>query len=158
MLPGRSYTAGYPALRVPALALSQVGYDIAPIEYAGGGEVTWNLALASDWDAIVDSVLPQVTAAITGASMITVLAKSLGTAIAARLGVVIGPADAIWVTPLFADAEVRAGAIATGWRSLSIFGTADPAHDPAGQAEVTAALSGEEIEVEGANHSRLLFW
>jgi hypothetical protein len=60
---------------------------------------------------------------------------------------------AIWITPLFGDADVRDGAHRTEWSSLSVFGSAHPMHDPDGHAAVTRCLGGEELCIEGGDHS-----
>ena len=85
----------------------------------------------------------------------TLLAKSLGTAAIAALPEDLVPDDtvAIWLTPIFRTRFVAEGAKARRWRSLYIYGSADPSHDPAEQAAVVTATRGQSLSIEGGDHA-----
>jgi hypothetical protein len=129
VLPGQAYGVDGPALAVPLGVLSDS--SVAVVTYAS-------------------PVAAQVDELASGAERVTFLAKSLGTRYLASLPG--RPADAIWVTPLFGDAAVRDGAIASGMRSLIISGGADPTYDAAAVAAVVAALGAVSLVIAGADH------
>ena len=84
------------------------------------------------------------------------VAKSLGTRALAsfsqRLPSAL-PAQAIWLTPLFAEPEVRDRAAASGLRSLIVAGDVDPYHDDDGFDFVASALDASTLLVADADHS-----
>ena len=109
---------------------------------------------SGDWSEVTDALAPQISSALAGAARVTVVAKSMGTSIFSFLPPLLNvPTTAIWITPLFHMHDVHASAIACGWRCLSVFGTGDSAHDPEGQAEVTAAVDGVELALERGTHA-----
>jgi hypothetical protein len=140
VLPGRGYNALGPCIRFPVLALEDLGAVTRVVTYGSTiDETRLGLAeaMAGDW------------------SSITFVAKSLGTRILAALGPLLRPsipARAIWLTPLFFDEEVRAGAVATGWPALIVAGLADEAHDPEGHVRVVAALGASELLIDRGDH------
>ncbi|HVF31579.1 MAG TPA: hypothetical protein VM933_00970 [Acidimicrobiales bacterium] len=106
------------------------------------------MAVGASMREIIDEVRP---------SRVTLLAKSLGCEVVARLdpAVVSGAArvEVMWATPVFGLPAVRDGAIAKAWRSLIVSGDADRWYDPAGTAAVLEATGGSVLVVERADHS-----
>lgn len=154
VLPGANYGPDLPALAIPIEVLKKAQAKVIAVEYPGGMWPDWRRAESGDWSEVSDALAPQVATALAGASRVTVVAKSMGTSIFPFLVPLIdAPTTAIWITPLFHMADVRANAVATGWRCLSVFGTADSAHDPAGQEQVTNAVDGVELAIERATHA-----
>lgn len=153
VLPGRSYGPDMPGLAIPIAVLQERGAHVVTVQYLPDPWPDWRRAEHGDWSEITDVVLPQIADALTTADRVTVIAKSMGTSVFGAIRDQL-PRDTevIWVTPLFGDADVRAPAIESGFRSLSVYGTADSMHDPAGQREVTEALNGDELGIDGANH------
>lgn len=152
VLPGRGYTALGPAIRFPVLAAEELGFRPVLIEYPA------EAIEAKDVAAVVADVRRQVQAALdTGpAARVTIVAKSLGTRVAAQITDLFDDVDdlaVVWLTPLFGDAEVREAVIGSGWRSLIVAGDQDPYHDEDGVAEVTAALDASVLELAGADHA-----
>ncbi len=154
VLPGRRYGPEQPLLREPAQALRQVG---AQVHVLGHPDVLLSTDVPSDaqWSQAMDLVHDELAARLEGASRVTLLAKSLGTRVLARLAVERLPAavDAVWLTPLFAEPAVAAGAAAKPWRSLYVWGTADAACDLAALDGVVAATGGTVLTVEGGDHA-----
>lgn len=151
ILPGRAYGPELPVLRLPALVLSAAGAEVRVVTYPpvpepGDGD---------GWARFDEQVAAAVADAVAGAARVTLVGKSLGTRAMAMLPTgVAGPVDAaVWLTPVLGLPGVAAGAVAQGWPSLFAYGTADPMHDAAAQAEVTAALGASECAVERADHS-----
>jgi len=152
VLPGQSYGPLGPAIRIPQLAVEQIGAEVVEVHYP-------ELPATEDepWDAFHSSVLDQVRAAVADArpDEITFVAKSLGTvALAALPPALLGrvPVRAIWLTPIFGQASVRAGAIAMGCPSLLVAGGADDLHAPLEHAAVAEALRAESLVIPRADH------
>lgn len=157
VLPGRSYGADLPSIAIPVDVLRNRGAEVVTVEYPPAPWPDWTRAEAGDWSEVTQAVLPQIEPALTRASRVTVVAKSMGTSVIGGLIPTLGNvAEVIWITPLFGMAEVRDAAITAGWRTLSVFGTADPQHDPLGQRAVTAAVGGFELALVGGNHSLVI--
>lgn len=154
VLPGANYGPDLPALAIPIDVLQKARAKVITVEYPGGMWPDWRRAESGDWSEVHEALAPQVVPVVKGASRVTVVAKSMGTSVFPFLMPLIdAPTTAIWITPLFHMADVRANAIATGWRCLSVFGTADSAHDAAGQTQVTSACDGVELAIERATHA-----
>ena len=143
-----------PFLHYPAEALAQLGAEVHIIDYPDF------LVLA---DAPNEQQLEQASQAIARtvadhveeATRVTMLAKSLGTRIIARLPSDILPsdADAIWLTPIFVDARTAEAAAKTSWRSLYIYGTADPACVDEAMHDIVSATGSEVLSIDGADHA-----
>ncbi|MHB1525367.1 MAG: hypothetical protein ACYCZN_03640 [Candidatus Dormibacteria bacterium] len=155
VLPGQRYGVEGPALHIPVLALEEMGAETALIEYPTrlpeANETEWESAFRK-------SVATQVTSLLEGArpTKVTFLAKSLGTVVLASLEVtsqMTAQVQAIWVTPIFGQWPVRAGAVAHGWRSLLIAGGADPLHVPNHHEAVREALAADSLVLPNADHS-----
>ncbi len=156
VLPGQTYGSDQPGLAIPIEILRSRGYEIIVVEYPLPPWPDWRRAEAGDWTEIESALVPQVEAGLRDADQVLVLAKSMGTSVFPALLDVLPPScDAVWLTPLFEHEDIRDSIIATGWRSLSIFGVADPAHDPSGQRAVTLALGGRELALPGMGHALL---
>jgi hypothetical protein len=137
VLPGQSYGPDLPALAIPIDVLRGHGVAVTTVAYP-------------DDDA---SLAPQITPALEGATRVTIVAKSIGTVAFGEISSLLpDEGDAIWITPLFGRAKVRDSVLAARWRCLSVYGTADPAHDPDAQVEVTAACGGVELAIDHADH------
>lgn len=151
VLPGRAYGPELPVLRLPALVLAHAGAEVRVVTYPPVPEP----GDADGWARFDEQVAAAVAAAVAGAARVTLVGKSLGTRAMALLPEgAAGPVDAaVWLTPVLGLPGVAAGAVAQGWPSLFVYGTADPMHDTAAQAEVTAALRASECAIEGADHS-----
>ncbi len=154
VLPGASYGADMPGLAIPIDVVGQRGAAVTVVQYPADPWPNWRRAEAGDWSEITAALAPQIEPAVASATQVTVIAKSMGTSVFGGVRSLL-PArcHAIWITPLFADPDVRREVIATGWPCLSVFGTADPAHDPEGQNKVTAACRGVELALDGVGHS-----
>jgi hypothetical protein len=113
----------------------------------------WRRAEKGDWSEITAALEPQIGPTLATADRVTVVAKSMGTSVFGGIRSLL-PAEtaAIWITPLFHDPDVARDVIAAGFRCLSVFATDDPAHDPDGQARVTAACKGAELALDDAGH------
>ncbi len=153
VLPGRMYGPLGPALRIPVLALQEVGAEVAVTEYPSepGRD-------ASGWGPVFDAVNQQVGSLIRQhrPGRLTFLAKSLGTAALASLPPDLPLAarvDAMWITPLFGQAGVRSAAAARAWPSLVVAGGADSLHDPAGHQEVCRATGAVSLVLPRADHN-----
>lgn len=152
ILSGRGYTALGPAIRFPVLAAEELGYEPTMIGYPA------EAIEAQDVAALVTDVRRQVLAALaTGpAERVVVIAKSLGTRVAAHITDLFEDIDdlaIVWLTPLFGEAEIREAAMASGWRSLIVAGDQDPYHDQDGVAAVAAALDATVVQLPGADHA-----
>lgn len=152
VLPGGGYTPLGPAIRFSILALEQLGFEARDVSYpeveACDGTFPWDdfsAATAERIEAILSAGDWTETA---------VVAKSLGTGVLARIGSALDVPRprAIWLTPLFGAQRTREGAIALGWPSLIVAGTADDHHDSAGFNEVVEALDARTLLVDGADH------
>lgn len=126
VLPGGRYGPLGAVLRIPVLALEGAGAQAVVVSYpaqTAEPDEPW-------WSELRDSVARQVASAVTQARWVTFVAKSLGTeALASLDGEALAgkEVDAIWLTPLLGEPEVRSGAIELGWRSLLVQPRASPA-------------------------------
>lgn len=151
VLPGGGYGPLGAALRFPVLALEAAGARTVTVDYplSAVRDDHWLSQLRA-------SVDEQVRAGVAEAERVTFVAKSLGTAALAGLAPdAVGGAyvDAVWLTPLFGEAEVRAGAVRHGWRSLLVAGAADGYHRPDLHDAVADALQAESLVLAGSNHA-----
>jgi hypothetical protein len=153
VLPGASYGPDMPGLAIPIAVLRGRGATVTAVEYPGGDWPDWRRAEAGDWSEIIEALAPQIEPALGGATRVTLVAKSMGTSVFGGLTSLFPKTtEAIWITPLFHDPDVRRHVIDAGFRCLSVVGTADPAHDPEGQAKVTGACAGGELALDGVGH------
>ena len=154
VLPGAGYGPLGAVLRLPVLALEAAGATTATVTYpprTATEEPIW-------WATLHEAVADQVGSAIAHAqpSRVTFVAKSLGTVALAALdasGLVEMGVDAIWLTPLFGQPEVRRGAVERHWRSLLVAGGADSYHHAEGHEEVRQALGAWSLVLDGADHA-----
>jgi hypothetical protein len=154
VLPGGGYGPVGAVLRLPVLALEGAGARTVVVDYpspGGARDARW-------WSAFGESVRSQVAVAVAsaGSGRVTFVAKSLGSVALAGLDrAVVGAAvvDAIWLTPLFGEPEVRCGAIGLGWRSLLVAGGADTYHEPGYHDTVRRALGASSLVLGDADHS-----
>ena len=155
VFPGRRYGLEMPVLRYPAHALAQLGAEVQAFEYP---------EFLVRADAPDDEQVREVTRAATefvaqrvaGAARVTLLAKSLGTRIIARLppDLVRAQVDAVWLTPIFVDAETVRGAMTkTSWRSPYVYGDADPSCNEAALRDIAGATGGGVLSITGGDHS-----
>lgn len=150
VLPGSAYPALGAAIRLPVLALEAAGAETAEIGYPNDPDDDRSS------EAFHRGVAEQVRDATAGARRVTFVAKSLGTMALATLDksdVGVALVDAIWLTPLFGEPVVRAGAIDHGWRSLLVAGGADRYHDASSHEAVRNALGARSLLLEGADHA-----
>ena len=142
-------------LRIPAVALQQGGADVRDVPLSPGFDLSGALDANRDW---FDGVGQQIQELLSERdwSQVTFVAKSVGTmilgAVGARLSVP-GRVSALWLTPCFPLDYVRDGAVATGWRSLIVSGSADHWYDPARTTEVADALGADHLLIDGADHN-----
>ena len=142
VFPGASYHHGMPVLRLPSLVLERAGAVVVPVSYTS---TTEDEPFYAGVDAALEAALAE-----HGPTRLTLVGKSLGghaLAHLARRGV--GADEAVWLTPVFVRDEVYDGAQRASWRSLYVYGTADPAHHP----ERQASLAGAKVELAGADHA-----
>lgn len=151
VFPGGGYTALGPALRIPALAAEQHGYEPASIEYPA------DALLTADVDAIIAATRPQLDELLDGADEVVLIPKSFGTRVVAAVTDMLDDVgaenvSALFVTPMFQREAVRDAIIATGWRSLFAVGAADDVRDPTGDEIVASALDATVLAIARANH------
>jgi hypothetical protein len=87
---------------------------------------------------------------------ITLVGKSLGTlAMGYMLSTetALADAQAIWLTPLLWNEMLCSQVRQAKPRSLFVAGTADPHYNPSNLAKLQAATGGEQVLIEGGNHS-----
>ena len=142
-------------LRIPAVALQERGADVRDVPLYPGFDMSGGFDENRDY---FDGVGQQIQALLSERdwSQVTFVAKSVGTMTLGAVGAglsVPGRVSALWLTPTFPLDYVRDGAIATGWRSLIVSGSADPWYDPARTAEVADALEADHLLVDGAEHN-----
>jgi hypothetical protein len=142
-------------LRVPAVALQQRGVDVRDVPLSEG--FNWSGSLEDNRDYF-DDVGRQIQEIIDERdwSQVTFVAKSVGTMILGAVGTglsVPGSVNALWLTPALPLDYVRDGAVATGWRSLIVSGSADPWYDASRTTEVAKALGADHLLVDGADHN-----
>jgi hypothetical protein len=142
-------------LRIPAVALQQRGADVRDVPLSQGFNMSGSLDDNRDY---FDGVGQQIQEIISERdwSQVTFVAKSVGTmilgAIGARLSVP-GSLNALWLTPTFPLDYMRDGAVATGWRSLIVSGSADHWYHAARTTEVVEALGADHLLIDGAEHN-----
>lgn len=155
VLPGRAYGALGPAIRLPVLALEEVGAETAIVGYPAGAELPEG---PSWWESFHRSVAGEVGALLAEKrpARVSFVAKSLGTVALAALpaGIAAGAVvEAIWLTPIFGQAEVRTGARDRRWRSLLVAGEADQLHEAEHHESVRRSLGAASLVLPGADHS-----
>jgi hypothetical protein len=153
VLPGASYGPDMPGLAIPVEVLREHGARVTVVEYPAAPWPDWRRAEAGDWTQVRDAIAPQIAPELDHATRVTLLAKSMGTSVFGGVRQLFPPTTrAIWITPLFADPDVRRDVIASKFRCLSVFAHDDPSHDPDGQAAVTAACNGVEFGFDVGGH------
>ncbi|MHB8294782.1 MAG: alpha/beta fold hydrolase [Acidimicrobiales bacterium] len=155
VFPGAEYGIDAPALRYPARVLAQLGAEVRVVGYGRSGGAA---GAGGGIEALVAGVRASVADVLAerGWDRVTLVAKSLGTlAIATAMQQVAlpGRTSAIWLTPLFGRPAVREGAISSGWPSLLVAGSADPAHDAVAHELVVEGLGAASVEIPGADHA-----
>jgi hypothetical protein len=155
VLPGSGYGPAGPALLVPQLAARQTGADVRVVAYP-----EWRPGMDEDRALEFASIVREQireTIANVQPTRLTLLAKSLGCEVIARMDREVVPSDCdvavVWATPVFGLPAVRIGAIGKHWRSLVVSGDADPYYDAAGTAAVLDAVDGDALIIPGADHS-----
>lgn len=154
VFPGRRYGVDMPLLRYAAQAASQVGAQVQVLQYPDW-LVSADAPSEEQLQAASRAAADSLAHLVAGSSRITLLAKSLGTRVIARLphDVLPGRVDAIWLTPILVDpATVHAAAVKT-WRSLYVCGTADPSCDGNALRRIVAATKGSVLSISGGDHS-----
>jgi hypothetical protein len=103
----------------------------------------------------MSAITQSIKESIADASRVTLIAKSIGTRVLARLPGNTLPADttALWLTPIFADPEVAEAASTKPWRSLYAYGTADALCVDSAVDRVAATTGGVVLRIEGGDHS-----
>lgn len=153
VFPGRKYGPEMPVLHYPAEVVRQQGAVVHVVRYPP------SLIAADDpndrqWEEVIRVIAAEAAEHIAGATHITLIAKSLGTRVIARLPLELMPksVDAVWLTPIFVDAATADAAAAKVWRSLYVYGTADPACNEAALLDIAAATAGRVLAVPGGDH------
>jgi len=153
VLPGRSYGPDMAGLAIPIAIMRERGAHVVVAEYLPDPWPDWRRVEAGDWSEITDVLAPRIEPALAQADRVTLIAKSMGTSVISGLSHLFPTTtEAIWLTPLFADPDVRRDVIAKAWRCLSVFATDDASRDPEGQARVTEACKGVELALENVGH------
>ena len=161
VLPGSGYGADGPVLMLPAIALEQLGARAEIVAYPNWrpegpdgaiSDVAFRDAVVAAVRELIDEGAPP--------SRVTFVAKSLGTLLVALDGEAmaagVGTVEAIWLTPTFGVEAIRDAVIARGWRSLVVSGDADRWFDREAMETVVAAVGGETLTIEGADHSLII--
>ncbi len=154
IFPGRRYGPELPLLRYPAQGMLQVGADVHVIDYP-------DFLIADDapteqqLEQALEPISRTVADRIAGATRVTLLAKSLGTRVIARLAPGLLPAevDPVWLTPIFVDSTTAEAAGSRTWRSLYVYGSADPLCDEAVLRDVVAATGGTVLVIDEGDHA-----
>ena len=160
VLPGSGYGADGPVLMLPAIALEQLGARARIVAYPNGRPAGPDGAIAdvAFRDAVVSSARRLVEE--SAPTRLTFVAKSLGTLVVALAGDAmtagVATVDVIWLTPTFGVDAIRDAAIARGWRSLVVSGDADTWYDREAMEALVAAVGGEALTIEGADHSLII--
>ena len=156
ILPGLGYTAQMPLLFYVANHLLALGADVLQVNYDymtafrsldRAAQHRW---LVADADAAYRALREQ-----RPYTRITVVGKSLGTLAMAHLfATQTFPAhtDALWLTPILNNPQVRAQIAAFGGPSMLVIGTADSFYDPGVLAEIGETPTRKFVIVEGADH------
>ena len=154
MIPGGPFFLSA-VLRIPAVALQQRGADVRDVPLSQGFNMSGSLDDNRDY---FDGVGQQIQEIVRERdwSEVTFVAKSVGTMILGAIGAglaVPGTVNALWLTPCFPLDYVRDGAIATGWRSLIVSGSADDWYTAERTNEVADALGADHLLIDGADHN-----
>jgi pimeloyl-ACP methyl ester carboxylesterase len=156
ILPGLGYTAQMPLLFYVTNHLLALGADVLQVNYDymtafrsldRAAQHRW---LVADADAAYRALREQ-----RPYTRITVVGKSLGTLAMAHLfATQTFPAhtDALWLTPILNNPQVRAQIATFGGPSMLVIGTADSFYDPGVLAEVGETPTRKFVIVEGADH------
>ena len=159
VLPGFGYTCDMPLLYYSVSHLLDLGADVLQVEYAYNQQPEYRALTA---DERTRWLLADVTAACRAGftqrayRRITLIGKSLGTRAMAHLLATedaLRQARAVWFTPLLQEDRVREHLLGAPQPALVVIGTADPHYDPATLATVQAAIQGEVLVVEDAEHA-----
>ena len=159
LFPGGAYGPDRPLLYYPSLLLTEAGADLLRLErlyseLPGFGSLSEGeraRMIVTDALAAVDVIMAQ-----RSYTRITLIGKSIGTLVAARLLKLearLAAADCIWLTPLCDNPRWAAMVTERAPRSLFVCGTADRFYDPVVLDAVRAATGGETVIVDDANHS-----
>lgn len=153
VFPGRRYGPEMPVLHYPAQAVRQLGADVQVIRYPQF-LVSAEAPSEQQWEQASELLSAAVLEHVAGASRVTLLAKSLGTRVIARLPRDLLSTDvaAVWLTPIFADAATAEAAAAKPWRSLYVYGTADPACDSTALTQIVARTGGRVVAIDRGDH------
>ena len=157
LLPGLEYTCQMPLLYYPARLLLYLGADVLEVEYAynlnpdfqalsGSEQLEW---LFSDAAAAYKAALAK-----RSYQKVVLVGKSIGTlAMGQILTTQSKPQEvqAIWLTPLLRNENLRRQILECKMPSLFIIGTADPHHHPDYLDEIKKA--GEVIVIQNGDHS-----
>lgn len=133
--------------------MQQRGADVRVVDYPSL-LVSAEAPDEQQWDQAMQLLVDAIAEAVRGSTRVTLLAKSLGTRVIARLPESLLPrsTDAVWLTPIFADAAIATSAATKAWRSLYVYGSADPACDDDALRGVVAATGGSVLRIDGADH------
>jgi pimeloyl-ACP methyl ester carboxylesterase len=142
-------------LRIPAVALQERQVELRDVALQPGFDPSGTLEDNRDY---FGGVGQQVQAVLDERAWdeVTFVAKSIGTMILGFVGPTLSlppKVSALWLTPTFTLDFVRDGAIATGWRSLVVSGSADPWYDAERTQEVIEALDARHLLIDGAEHN-----
>jgi hypothetical protein len=142
-------------LRIPAVALQERGVELRDVALSPGFNPSGTL---EDNREYFGNVGQQIQGLIDERAWdeVTFVAKSVGTMILGHVGPTLSlppKVNALWLTPTFPLDYVRDGAIATGWRSLVVSGSADEWYDAERTQEVIDALGARHLLVDGAGHN-----
>jgi hypothetical protein len=156
ILPGLGYTAQMPLLFYVTEWLLAQNTDILQVNYDyreafhGLDGVTRERRLFADSDAAYRVLCEQQPY-----QHITVVGKSLGTQAMTHLfATQTFPAatDALWLTPVLSNSQVRAQIATFSGRSILVIGTADSFYDPGLLAKIGETPTRKFVVIEGANH------
>jgi hypothetical protein len=159
LLPGYGYTLDMPLFYYIENRALEVGADVLRVEYVYNRLPAFQAAGADErrrW--LLADAEAALRVALEGRAYrgVALVGKSLGTAAMAHLLAAHAPASAawtsVWLTPLLAEAEVRAAVRGFPGRSLVVIGTDDPHHDPNVLAALAAQPTIATVVVEGAEH------
>jgi predicted alpha/beta-hydrolase family hydrolase len=161
ILPGYAYTAEMPLLYYPTMHSLSLGSDVLWMQYAYNELPAYQNASDSekiDW--LYADVEAVYRAALEKRSYerLTLIGKSIGTrAMIHLLSACPVPVevDCIWMSPPFKNDQFRVDIQRLhniDLRSLLVIGTDDRQYNPDYVAAAQAAIHGQSIEVEGANH------
>jgi predicted alpha/beta-hydrolase family hydrolase len=157
ILPGYRYSVDMASLDFAGQILLEQGADVLRVEYVYS-QTDYSAcpeAEQAQWLSTDVQVAAQVGLAQRSYDRITLVGKSLGTLAMGHL--LADPrfhsAACIWQTPILALEWLRQRILDTKPRSLFIIGTADQFYDPAYLAELEAATRGQNLVLEGVDHS-----